>query len=80
MDKSACRGAACCYCSPYIVMVVSVRRMRWAGRAAGMGEMRNVYRIMVGKPERMRPNRMLRHRRNDVIKMDHKEIGWDDVD
>lgn len=39
-----------------IIMVVSVRRIRWAGRAAGMGEMRNAYRIMVGKPERTRPN------------------------
>jgi hypothetical protein len=57
-----------------------VRRIRWAGRVAGIGEMRNAYRVLVGKPEGTRPLRMLRHRRNDVIKMDHKEIGCDDVD
>jgi hypothetical protein len=27
------------------------RRMRWAGRVARMGEKRNVYRLLVGKPE-----------------------------
>jgi hypothetical protein len=26
--------------------------VRWAGYAAGTGEMRNAYRILVGKPER----------------------------
>jgi hypothetical protein len=25
--------------------------MRWAGHAACIGEMRNVYKILVGKPE-----------------------------
>jgi hypothetical protein len=28
-----------------------VRRMRWAGHAARMGERRNACRILVGKPE-----------------------------
>jgi hypothetical protein len=28
------------------------RRMRWTGHAARMGEMRNAYNILVGKPER----------------------------
>jgi hypothetical protein len=28
------------------------RRMRWAGHVARMGEKRNVYRILIGKPER----------------------------
>jgi hypothetical protein len=27
------------------------RRMRWAGHVARMGEGRNVYRVLVGKPE-----------------------------
>jgi hypothetical protein len=27
------------------------RRMRWAGHVARMGERRNAYRILVGKPE-----------------------------
>jgi len=28
-----------------------VRRMRWAGHVARMGEERGVYRVSVGKPE-----------------------------
>jgi hypothetical protein len=30
------------------------RRMRWAGHVSLMGEERNVYGILVGKPERKR--------------------------
>ncbi|PNF15431.1 hypothetical protein B7P43_G18451 [Cryptotermes secundus] len=40
-----------------------------------MGETRNAYRILVGKPEG-RP----RHRWVDNIKMDLREIGWDGID
>jgi hypothetical protein len=57
-----------------------VRIIRWVKRVAGMGEMRNAYRVLVGKPEGTSPLRMLRHRRNDITKMDHKEIGLNDVD
>ena len=28
-----------------------MRRMRWAGHAAYMGESRDAYRVLVGKPE-----------------------------
>jgi hypothetical protein len=42
-----------------------------------MGEKRNAYRIMVGKPESKRPVRRPRHRWADSIKMDLREIGWD---
>jgi hypothetical protein len=31
--------------------MIKSRRMRWAGHVAGMGELRNAYRILVGKPE-----------------------------
>jgi hypothetical protein len=31
------------------------KRMRWAGHVARMGEKRNAYRILVGKPEGKRP-------------------------
>jgi hypothetical protein len=47
--------------------------MRWAENVARMGEKRNAYRILVGKPEG-RPRR----RWEDNIKIDIKEIGWDD--
>jgi hypothetical protein len=35
--------------------MIKSRRMRWAGRTARMGEKRNVYRILVGKPEGKKP-------------------------
>jgi hypothetical protein len=45
-----------------------------------MGERRNTYRILVGKPEGRRPLGRPRRRWVDNIKMDLREIGWDDVD
>ena len=39
------------YCSPNIVGVIKSRRMRWAGHVARMGEDREVFRVLVGKPE-----------------------------
>jgi hypothetical protein len=39
------------YPSPNIVKLTNPRRMRWAGHAARMGEMRNSYNILVGQPE-----------------------------
>jgi hypothetical protein len=42
-----------------------------------MGETRNVYRILVGKPEGKRPLGRPRSRWVDDIKMYLREIGWD---
>jgi hypothetical protein len=41
-----------------------------------MGEGRNVYRVLVGKPEGNRPLGRPRRRWEDGIKMDLEEIGW----
>jgi hypothetical protein len=49
--------------------------MRWAGHAARMGERRNSYRILVGKPEGKRPLGRPRRRWVDNIKMDLREVG-----
>jgi hypothetical protein len=43
------------YSSPDIIRQIKSRRMRWAGHVARMGEGRNLYSILVGKPEGKRP-------------------------
>jgi hypothetical protein len=43
------------YSSPDIIRQVKSRPMRWAGHVARMGEERNVYKVLVGKPEGKRP-------------------------
>jgi hypothetical protein len=50
--------------------------MRWAGHLARVGEGRNVYRVLVGKPGRRRPLEIPRRRCEDGIKMDLRDIGW----
>jgi hypothetical protein len=45
-----------------------------------MGEKRNVYTLLVGKPEGKRPLGRPRRRCVDNIRMVHGEVGWGDVD
>jgi hypothetical protein len=45
-----------------------------------MGEIRNAYRLFVGKPEGKRRLGRSKRRWVDNIKMDLVEVGWDDVD
>jgi hypothetical protein len=40
----------------------------------------NAYRILVGKPERKRPQGRPRRRWMNDIKMNIREIGWDGMD
>jgi hypothetical protein len=68
------------YSSPNIIMQTKSRRMRWTGHVARMGEQRNVYRVLMGKPEGKRPLGRPRHRREDGIRMDLSEIDWGSVD
>jgi hypothetical protein len=63
------------YSSPDIIGQIKSRRMRWARHVARMGERRNVYRVLVGKPKGNRPLGKPRHRWDDGIKMDLGEIG-----
>jgi hypothetical protein len=43
------------YSSPNIIWVIKSRKMGWAGRVAYMEDVRNSYRVLVGKPEERRP-------------------------
>jgi hypothetical protein len=45
-----------------------------------MGEKRNAYRILVGKPEKKRPLQRTRRWQKDNFKLDLREIGWGGVD
>jgi hypothetical protein len=63
-----------------IIRIIKARRMRWAGHVVRMGEMRNAYRLLMGKPEGRSPLGRLRRRWVDNIRMDLVEVGWGDVD
>jgi hypothetical protein len=54
--------------------------MTWARHVACMGEVRNAYNILAGKPEGKRPLRRPRHRWEDNIIMDLRETEWEVVD
>ncbi|KAJ4444184.1 hypothetical protein ANN_05974 [Periplaneta americana] len=64
-------------CERYLSAVNPVRRLRWAGHVARMGESRNAYRVLVGRPEGKRPLGRPRRRWEDNIKMDLREVGYD---
>jgi hypothetical protein len=64
------------YSSRDIIKQIKSRRMRWAWNVARMEEGRNVYRVLVRKPEGKRPLERPRRRWEDGVKMDLGEIGW----
>jgi hypothetical protein len=45
-----------------------------------IGEKRNAYRILVGKPEGKTPLGKPRRREEDIIRMDVRAIGWGGMD
>jgi len=54
--------------------------MRWERHVQRIGEMRGVYRVLVGKPEGKRPLGRPRRRWEDNIKMDIQEVECGGVD
>jgi hypothetical protein len=62
--------------SPPDIRQMKSRRMRWAGHVARMGEGRDVYRVLAGKPEGKRPLERSRCRWEDGISLRLREIGW----
>jgi hypothetical protein len=51
--------------------------MSWAG---SIGEMRNAYKMLIGKPEGKRPLGRPRHQWEYNSRMTLREIGWEGVD
>jgi hypothetical protein len=69
-------GLRVLYALPSIIRMIKSWRMRWAGHVARMGEKRNAYRLLVGKPERKRPLGRPRRRWVNTIRTDLGEIEW----
>jgi hypothetical protein len=64
------------YSSPNI-WVTKSKQMRWVGCVAYMGGRRGACRVLVGRPEGKRALERPRHRREDNIKINLREVGWD---
>jgi hypothetical protein len=60
---------------PNIIRQIKSRRIRWVGHVARMGEERKVYKVLLGEPEGRRPLLRPRHRWEDGIRMNLREIG-----
>ena len=56
------------YSLPNIVRVIKSRRIRWVGYVARMGEKKDVYRVLLWKPEGKRPLGRPRHGWNEILK------------
>jgi hypothetical protein len=54
--------------------------MRWARRVAPIGEKRNAYRILVGKPEGKIPLGRPRRRWENNIRIDLRDREWGGMD
>ena len=60
---------------PNILRVVKFRRLRWAGHVARMEEGRSAFKILTDTSTGNKPLGRPRHRWEDNIRMDLKEIG-----
>jgi hypothetical protein len=60
--------------------MINSKRVNWARHVAGIGEKRNGYRLLVGKPDGKRPLGIRRHSWVDNIKIDLVELGLGDMD
>jgi hypothetical protein len=74
MEEVAQREASYLNSSPDIIGQIRSGRLRWAGHVERMEEERNVYSVLVGKPEGKRPLGSLRRRCEDGIRIDLTDI------
>jgi hypothetical protein len=54
--------------------------MRWVGHIAQMGEVRGMYKVLLGKPEGKKPLWRPRFRWENNIRMDLQEVGCGGMD
>jgi hypothetical protein len=66
-------------CSPSIIRMINLRRMRWAGHVARMGR-RGMHVGFWWETRRKETTRKARRRWKVNIKMDLREIGWGGMD
>ena len=62
------------YSSQKILRVIILRRIRKEGHVARMGDRRNAYEIVVGKPEEKRPLGRPRRKWEENINMEFQEV------
>ena len=67
------------YSSPNIFRTIKLRKMRWVGNVALMGERRVIYGVLVGKPEGKERLGRPKSRWED-IKLDLQEVGCGGTD
>jgi hypothetical protein len=63
------------YSSLDVIRQIKSRQIRYAGHVALMGEKRKLYKVLAGKPKGKRPLGRPRHRWEDGIRIDLREIG-----
>jgi hypothetical protein len=64
------------YSTLNIIRMIKSKRMGWVGHVVRIGETRNAYRTLVGKPEGKRPLGRPRHRWVYNIKIDLNGMLW----
>ena len=66
--------------SPNIIRLIKSRRMRWVGHVAHMGAWRGVHRVLVRKPEGLRPFGRPKYGWENNIYIDLQAVGWVGMD
>ena len=64
------------YSSPDIIRVNKLRRIRWEGQIARMGDRTGKYRVLVGRPEGKKILWRPKRRCEKNIKNDLQEVGY----
>jgi hypothetical protein len=68
------------YSMPSIIRMIKSRRMKCAGHVVQMGAKKNTDRVLMVKPDGMRPLGRPKCTRVCNMKIDLRDIGWDGID